>query len=160
MGLIRGPEPVQPIPAPCPSIDASPQKRLSTRTMHFKWHHRNLSNQSECDSAVYTAASRVAIWVFRFFTTKKCPKNQFFSGSPDGTWSVQLFLPGPWRFLLGPAPVGPTLVTGPVLTTAPWPNGPASSFRPCWVGATDNEATPGRRMEVNFLRFNKYHISQ
>jgi len=34
-------------------------------------------------------------------------KNTIFSGNPYGTWSVKLFLPGPWRFLLGPCPRGP-----------------------------------------------------
>jgi len=86
-----------------------PKKRLSTHTMHFKWHHRNLSNQSECDSAVYCSLHRTqgCHLVFFDFLIPKMPKNTNFSGNPDGTWSVQLFLPGPWRFLLGPCPSGP-----------------------------------------------------
>ena len=112
------PGPAARIPAPCPSLDASPpqKKRLSTRTMHFKWHHRNLSNESECDSAVYSSlhGTQGCHLVFFDFLIPKMPKNiKTFSGNPDGTWSVQLFLPGPWRFCWGPAPVGPTLVTGP-----------------------------------------------
>ena len=110
-------------PSLCPRhVRASmlPQKRdmQSTRTMHFKWHHRNLglSNQSECDSAVYCSLHRTQgchLVFFDFFKYQKCPKIPIFS-SNHGTWSVQVFLPGPWRFSWGPAHVGPTLVTGPI----------------------------------------------
>jgi len=51
---------------------------------------------------------RVAIWSFSIFKDQKCPKiPTFLSDNPDGTWSVQLFLPGPWRVLLGPCLCGP-----------------------------------------------------
>jgi len=94
------------IPVPCPSIDASQKRDLSTHTMHFKWHHRNLSkNDSESLETNHE-------WRHAFIiNTKKlkCPKiPKFLSGNPDGRWSVQLFLPGPWRFLLAPpCPSGP-----------------------------------------------------
>jgi len=46
--------------------------------------------------------------LFRFLNNKNAPKYQKnLCGNPDGTWSVQLFLPGPLRFLLGPCPRGP-----------------------------------------------------
>jgi len=32
-----------------------PKKRLKETTMHFKWHYRNLSNQNEYDTAVYSS---------------------------------------------------------------------------------------------------------
>ena len=51
-------------------------------------------DKSECDSAVCSSLHgtqhRVAIWSFSSFLT----------------WTVQLFLPGPWQFLLGPCPRG------------------------------------------------------
>ena len=63
---------------------------------------RDSRDKSECDSAVCSSLHgtqhRVAIWSFSIFLT--------------GT--VQLFLPGPDDFCWGPAPVGPTLVTGSI----------------------------------------------
>jgi len=82
-----------------------PNKRLSTHTMHFR--RVTCGIRLSCLLLIAFMEYRVAIWS-SIFNTKKCPKiPKFLSGDPDGTWSVQLFLPGPWRFLLGPCPRGP-----------------------------------------------------
>ena len=83
-----------------------PKKRLSTHTMHFKWHHRNLSKNDH--ESLETSHKWRHAWSFFGFLIPKMPKiPKFLPGNPDGTWSFQLFLPGPRRFLLGPCPRGP-----------------------------------------------------
>ena len=80
-----------------------PKKRLSTHTMHFKRHHRNLSKNDH--ESLETNHEWRHAFIINTKNAQKYPKK--ISGNPDEAWSVQLFLPGPWRFLLGPCPRGP-----------------------------------------------------
>jgi len=96
-----------------------PKKRLSTHTMIFKWHHRNLSKMTM--SHWKRIMNEDTHGLFRFFNTKNAKKYQkFLSDNRGKTWSVQLFLPGPWRFFAGALPPWghQSLMNGPA--NAPW----------------------------------------
>ena len=89
-----------------------PKKRLSTYTVHFKWHHRNISKNDHA-----SLETKLNEWRHAFIiNVKRKVTIPAYKGDTqmEHDHSVQLFLPGPWRFLVGPAPVGPTLVPGPL----------------------------------------------
>ena len=88
-----------------------PKKRLSTRTMHFKWHHKNLSKMTM--SPWKRIMSEDAHGLFRCFNTKNAQiyQNLYLATQMEHNQS-SYFLPGPDDFCWGPALVGPTLMTG------------------------------------------------
>ena len=57
---------------------------------------------------------RVAVWSFSIFKTKNAPKYQnFYLATQIEHDQSSYFCRGPVNFCWGPAPEGPTLVTGP-----------------------------------------------
>jgi len=84
--------------------------KKETKYSYNAFQVRDRRDKSECDSAVYSSLHEIQschLVLFRFLIPK-CPKiPKCLCGNPSGTWSVQLFLPRPWRFLLGPCPRGP-----------------------------------------------------
>ena len=56
---------------------------------------------------------RVTIWSFSIFNTKNAPKCQFVLATQMEHDQSSYFCLGPDDFCWGPAPVGPTLLTGP-----------------------------------------------
>jgi len=87
-------------------------KTISTHTMHFKWHHRNLS-KTDHESLETNHEWRHA-WSFSIFNTKNVQKYQnFYLTTQIEHDQSSYFCGGLKDFCWGPAPVGPTLVTGP-----------------------------------------------
>jgi len=85
-----------------------PQKE--TKYSYNAFQARDRRDKSECDSAVYSSLHGIQSFhygLFRFLIPKMPKIPKFLSGNLDRRWSVQLFLPGPWQFLLGPCPRGP-----------------------------------------------------
>jgi len=102
-----------------------PKKRLglSTRTMHFRCVTGGIRVSVTQPSTPASMQYKVTIWSFSIFNTKNAQKiPKFLSGNPDGREHDQssYFCRGPDDFCWGPAPVGPTLVTGPALVDGCW----------------------------------------
>ena len=91
-----------------PSATGRAQDKESTPAEDRRSTTEPRNQPSQCNSAVYSSLHGTQgchLVFFDFFNTKNAQK--CLSGNPDGTWSVQLFLPGPWRVLLGPCPREP-----------------------------------------------------
>ena len=89
------------------------KKRLSTHTMHFKWHHRHLSKNDQ--ESLETNHDWRHAWSFSIFKYQNlCLKYQnFYLATQMEHDQSSYFCRGPDDFCWGPAPVGPTLVTEP-----------------------------------------------
>ena len=77
--------------------------------MHFKWHHKNLSNQSECDSAVYFSLHETQgchLVFFDFLNTKNAQKYHCFLATHMKHDQSSYFWRGPDDYI-GPCPRGP-----------------------------------------------------
>jgi len=95
-----------------------PKKRLSTHTMHF----RRVTGGIRVSVTQPPWNTGLPFGLFRFLNTKNAPKyHNFYVATQMEHDQSSYFCRGPDDFCWGHAPVGPTLVTGPVLVSrCPW----------------------------------------
>jgi len=115
MGPTRGPYSLYPRHVRASML---PPKKLSTHTMHFKWHHRNLSKMT---TNHWKRIMNEDTHLLLIPKNKNVQKYQnFYLATQMEHDQSSYFCRGHDDFCWGPALVGPTLVTGPFCCVCRW----------------------------------------
>jgi len=95
-----------------------PKKRPSTHTMHFKWHHKNLSKMTMSHCKQITNEDTHGL--FRFFNTKNAQNTKIVIWKARWNMISPVFFTRALTIFSGPCPCGPHPGDGVELQVSLW----------------------------------------